>query len=422
MSENLPIIDAEIIEIDDTRIALKSAQCNDLNVFSMWQKYANLWANSIRLKVATSENVQNVELITAGGVSISYRVNGEVISDRTRREYVRNADRFFVWLRDTHAGSLLALIKGGAVAEYAAEIASKSPATQAAYLGAPRRFFDWASNTIDKFAEGLGAIWQLPNPFNGIKPPAEYEGFKHDALSAQDAAKLIHSCKPTTGRTTAEGKSDKRCGVRNADRDSLVCNLALRLGLRCVEIARLTVGDIDLKGNRVYVLGKVGTDKVPVPIQNAEALRAMLKDATKGRDSSAPLIQSISRRNGRGNGEGITADAVQRIIRRRLKDAELWKRGRVTPHSLRHTAETLALIAMKKRDGFADIRKSAQLLRHSAKTAERYAHDLERQQNECAELISTELDAALIAAEAKPKRSNRRKKKTKTNKRSGARK
>lgn len=404
MQRETQILEAEIVENDDTQNALKQACFADFDMFGMWQKYAEFWARSIRMKIIKGE-ARRVTYKTPAGVCIDYDVAGEVISDRTRREYIRNAERFFVWLRDNKGGSLLSLTKGGAAIEYAAAIADKTPATQAAYLGAPRRFFEWARNTIDPFSNGFGAIWGTVNPFNGIEPPPECEGFKHDAISARDAAHLIAtaSVRSTGTRTTAKGKADARCGKRCAERDALVCSLAVRLGLRCVEIARLTCGDVDLKNNRIWVLGKVGASKVEVSFPKADTIKAQLKKAIEGRSPADPLIISQSRRTGHGNGEGITTDAVQRIIRRCLRDADLWQPGRVTPHSLRHTAETLALIEMKKRDGVADIRKSAQLLRHSEQTAKRYAHDLERKENECAALISSAIDAELNAIESQTK-------------------
>lgn len=415
MQNNSQIVDANLIEIDASETMLKPASFTDFAMFRMWQKYACLWARSIRIKVGKGE-ARHVAYQTPAGVRIDYDVSGEVISDRTRREYIRNTERFFVWLRDNKGDSLLSLAKGGAVNEYAAAIADKTPSTQAAYLGAPRRFFEWARNTIDPFSDGFGAIWGTVNPFNGIVPPPESDGFKHDAITAKDAAHLISTASIRTNnqRTTAKGDSDARCGKRCAERDTLVCSLAVRLGLRCVEIARLTCGDVDIRNNRIWVLGKVGASKVDVSFPKADTIKAQLKKAIEGRSPDEALITSQSRRTGRGKGEGVTSDAIQRIIRRCLRDADLWQRGRVTPHSLRHTAETLALIELKKRDGVADIRKSAQLLRHSEQTAKRYAHDLERKENECAELISSAIDAELEAMKAskrptKRKRSNTRK-------------
>ena len=414
MRDEVQILDAEIVENDTPENTLTQASFADMNVFCMWQKYACLWAKSIRMKIIKGE-ARRVTYQTPAGVCIDYDVAGEVISDRTRREYIRNTERFFVWLRDNKGGSLLSLTKGGAALEYAAAIADKTPATQAAYLGAPRRFFEWARNTIDPFSNGFGAIWGTVNPFNGIEPPQDCEGFKHDAITAKDAAHLIAtaSVRSPGKRTTAKGNADARCGKRCAERDALVCSLAVRLGLRCVEIARLNCGDVDLKNNRLWVLGKVGASKIDVSFPKADTIKAQLKKAIEGRSPDEPLITSQSRRTGR-KGEGVKSDAIQRIIRRCLRDADLWQRGRVTPHSLRHTAETLALIEMKKRDGVADIRKSAQLLRHSEQTAKRYAHDLERKENECAELISSAIDAELEAMKAskrptKRKRSNTRK-------------
>jgi integrase len=143
-------------------------------------------------------------------------------------------------------------------------------------------------------------------------------------------------------------------GGTTRDRDSLILQCGLYMGLRVSEITRLEVPDLDLEAGQCLVReGKGGKDRtVPIPSRLAADLRTWLAGRVVGYVFPSP----------RGSGR-LSSRAVQRMIKRvavraGIPDAE--KPRKVHPHKLRHTFATQAL-----RSG-ADIIEVRDLMGHSS--------------------------------------------------------
>lgn len=144
---------------------------------------------------------------------------------------------------------------------------------------------------------------------------------------------------------------------RRAERDSLVAQCFLFLGLRVAELCKLTVPDVNLEARSVFVnQGKGKKDRyVSIPGKLVEPLRAWI-----GERKAGPLFPSPS-------GGHLTTRCLQGRIPALAKAAGIGKRVRC--HSLRHSYATRLL------ETGATIYEVKELLGHSnIGTTERYLH------------------------------------------------
>ena len=226
--------------------------------------------------------------------------------------------------------------------------------TASTYLTAVRNFFTW-----------LNAETGYPNISAGIKnPKGNRNGHLKDALSVEQARTVLKTIK----RDTLKDK-----------RDYAIIQLLTLTGLRTIEVTRANIEDIrQIDGLKVlYVQGK-GRDQKDDYVKLTGLVETALNEYLEARketeklNGSKPLFVSDSKRN---KGGRITTRSVSRIAKQALLNAGL-NSDRLTAHSFRHTAVTLAL------KGGASIRDVQQMARHANPlTTERYAHDLKRLTN-----------------------------------------
>jgi integrase/recombinase XerC len=144
-------------------------------------------------------------------------------------------------------------------------------------------------------------------------------------------------------------------------RTRAILELLYGAGLRCGELIRLDLGDIDLQARLLRVLGKGAKERiVPYGQRAAEALGLYLP----WRRALCPPTDAllVNLRGGR-----LTDRSVRSIVRRRIRQVAL--SARVTPHTLRHAFATHLL------ERGADLRAIQELLGHaSLSTTQRYTH------------------------------------------------
>lgn len=158
------------------------------------------------------------------------------------------------------------------------------------------------------------------------------------------------------------------CDTDKAKRNQAVLALMARAGLRSCEVVRAKVQDVQVFNGAVVLWvqgkGKLAPDSFVVLNEKA---RAALADylATRGQvEGSDPLIAPLdpAKKN------HLTERQVQRLITRCLSEAEL-KSERITVHSLRHTAASLAIGAG------APLPAVQRMMRHEdPRTTTRYIH------------------------------------------------
>lgn len=224
------------------------------------------------------------------------------------------------------------------------------------YLSAVRLLFVWLEG------ERL-----YPNIAKGVKGPERPRGHAREYLTAEELRAAV---------TTIE--QDEQLSDLDRLRDVALFHLIARTGLRTIEASRATVGDIrrqaDKHGKRHPVLyiqgkGRSSADEYVVLEPAAERpLRAYLK-ARGPLTQEAPLFASSSPRN---RGEALSTRSISRILKGALQAAGLDDR-RITAHSLRHSAVTLAI------QGGASLEQAQAMARHaSPMTTMIYFHNAQR--------------------------------------------
>ena len=243
----------------------------------------------------------------------------------------------------------------------------KRPSTVASYLVAARLFFRWARQ------QGL-----YPDIAERVRGPRIGREHKRDALTIPQVVATL-------------GGIDR--GTLKGLRDYAILSVMVTGGLRCVEVARARIMDFrPLRGRTVlYVQGKGrdehGAEYVKMPGHVEDALRAYL-NARGPAPANAPLFASTSNQNRDGP---LSSGAVSWIVKRAMRGAG-YNDSRLTAHSLRHTAVTLALLGGESLEAVKDFARHS-----SVNTTLIYSHAIARENNTCEDTI-----AAAIFSEAAP--------------------
>lgn len=273
----------------------------------------------------------------------------------TKETYRRALRVFEIWIKDKgyirpqreHILEYKDYLKDKSIVDAGGEVKTLSPLTVTAYLTAVRRFF--------AFLEAEKLYPNIARDIKGLKRP---KGFLKDTLTKDEVIRLLKGIK-------------KDC--LNALRDFAMINLMIRTGLRTIEVSRALIGDIGRDGGEttLKVWGKGRDTKDDFVILTEQAYKPIL-DYIQARGEtklSEPLFISHSNRN---QAEALTTRSVRRIIEDRLTNVGL-KTSKITAHSLRHTAGTMALL------NGADILSVKEMLRHSnINTTLIYTHNINR--------------------------------------------
>jgi integrase/recombinase XerD len=138
-------------------------------------------------------------------------------------------------------------------------------------------------------------------------------------------------------------------------RDFAILNLLVRLGLRAVEVAAVTLDDLDWEAGELVVHGKGRrTERLPLPADVGAAIAAYLAEGRPPCATRAVFVNLNSR-----CGEPMSAEAVADVPGRAAARAGT---ERVGAHRLRHTAATGMLRAG------ASLGEVAQVLRHASES------------------------------------------------------
>ncbi|WP_422803246.1 tyrosine-type recombinase/integrase [Streptococcus sp. FT1-106] len=232
------------------------------------------------------------------------------------------------------------------------------PTTVQNYITATRIFFKWTAQ------EGL-----YPNIAEHVKGAKLDKNHKKDYLTSRQAKEVL-----------AGVQTDSEEGLRNY----AILSLMVTGGLRTIEVSRADVEDLRTVGEStvLYIQGKGREEKteyikISVPVE--KAIRAYLK-ARENVEEGQPLFTSTSNNS---KGKRITTRTVSGVVKTALRNAG-YDSARLTAHSLRHTAITLALLAGR------EITEVQQFARHAnLNTTMIYNHALDQAKNGCSDAISS---------------------------------
>ncbi|MFO7973110.1 MAG: tyrosine recombinase XerC [Candidatus Hydrogenedentota bacterium] len=212
-----------------------------------------------------------------------------------------------------------------------------SPRTTARKLAAIRAIY--------KFFVRTGIMEQ--NPAQAVRSPKLARDLP-EVLSIPEVTTLMEA----PDITTPLGK-----------RDRAILETLYSSGVRCAELAGLTLDAVDLVGGTMVVLGKRKKERIAhLGTCALDALQDYLGVRTSlGHPAHGRLFV-----NARGG--PLTTRSVQRVIEKYVR-AVLPGRRHVSPHTLRHTFATHML------DGGADLRVVQEMLGHeSLSTTQIYTH------------------------------------------------
>ena len=277
-------------------------------------------------------------------------------SKKTIQTYTRALKQFFTFLQ--RQGITAPTVD--TIRAYKKELtASVKPATVQAYIFVVRKFFSWTE------MEGL-----YPNVAGKIKGAKIDREPKKDYLTSSQVKAVLSEI----DRSTIQGK-----------RDYAILALMVTCGLRDIEVSRANKEDLRTVGNNtaLFIQGKGHTEKadfVIVPEATEAAIREYLSAKS---DASEALFTSLSNNS---KGQRMTTRSISGVCKEAMKAAG-YNSERLTAHSLRHTAVTLALIA-----NGGNIQEAQQFARHAnISTTQIYAHNLEKQNNTCSRLVASEI-------------------------------
>ena len=232
------------------------------------------------------------------------------------------------------------------------------PTTVQNYITATRIFFKWTAQ------EGL-----YPNIAEHVKGAKLDKNHKKDYLTSRQAKEVL-----------AGVQTDSEEGLRNY----AILSLMVTGGLRTIEVSRADVEDLRTVGEStvLYIQGKGREEKteyikISAPVE--KAIRSYLK-ARENVEEGQPLFTSTSNNS---KGKRVTTRTVSGVVKTALRNAG-YDSARLTAHSLRHTAITLALLAGR------EITEVQQFARHAnLNTTMIYNHALDQAKNGCSDAISS---------------------------------
>lgn len=272
-----------------------------------------------------------------------YLIEADVAAS-TKDTYRKGLRQFFRWW-ETRGGGELA--RADVLAFKQDKLVHLQANTVGAYLSALKGFFTWLE------AEKL-----YPNVAAGVKGTKVFQGHKKDALTPSQVGHVLEALK---------GSSELEL------RNYAIVNLLVRTGLRTIEVHRANIDDIRNNGAAtvLYIQGKGHQSKDDFVVLTDAAARPIYAylAARKERNASAPLFASMSNKT---MGKRLSARSLREIVKDALRAASL-DSPRITTHSLRHSAVSLALI------GGASLQQAQAMARHSSITTTMiYAHNLDR--------------------------------------------
>ena len=287
------------------------------------------------------------EIVTSNSVTTELAdkfINYLDISEISVKSYVSGIKKFLAFLSDNG----IITPTRDTIIEFKKTLSEKYTAkTTACYLSSVKRFFSWLD------AEGL-----FKDIAKGVKAPKLSHEHKRDAFSAEELGKIISGL----DRSTLEDK-----------RNYAIFTLISATGLRTIEAVRADVGDIrKISGVTVlYVMGKGKTEKdafvkLEKPVLDAINEYLQLRGAVKVNE---PLFASCSKRN---KGGRLTTRTISGICKKAMVNAG-FNSKRLTAHSLRHSAVTIALM-----QGMS-LQDTQSFARHAnIATTTIYAHNISR--------------------------------------------
>ena len=310
-------------------------------------------------------------------------------ADRTKASYAANAMHLFRYLADVRAPRCSAFEVGQFYAHLKekADAGELKAATIAAYIQAAGRVVEWGRMQAQAADDVCGTlnVKQYAALFPGQpfadKPKIErFKGHKRAGLTTQETDAFLNYFEQAARGADSLTRTD-----RTARRNRCMMYLMNELGLRCVELTRLRLRDVQNEGKnlRVGITHKGKTTPSPKYIDRtfkaAEYLSAWIDERTAidhaGTNDFA--FVSLSNRTPHAS-KALTTRTVENVCVAALKAIGA-KCDMITTHSIRHSFATQALEAVPLAERMQAAREIQETMGHSSLdiTLDNYAHDID---------------------------------------------
>lgn len=277
------------------------------------------------------------------------------VSKKTVETYTRAVKQFLKYL---DVNGIIKPIREDILAYRDKLRRTHKPTTVQNYITAVRLFFRWTAQ--------VGAY---PNIAEHVKGAKLDRNHKKDYLTSRQVKKVL---------SVVIGDSLREL------RDYAILSLMFTGGLRTIEVSRANIEDLRTAGNSevLYLQGKgheEKTDYIKLVPAVEDAIRAYLKARGDIQNTREPLFVSTSNN---GSGQRLSTRTISGLVKRALIKAG-YNSDKLTAHSTRHTAVTLALMGGQK------LEEVQQFARHkNLATTLIYAHNIDREKNKCEQTIA----------------------------------
>lgn len=364
--------------------------------------------------------IQTPDWMTIGNTLINAFSHSIQRADRTRISYAASAKHLFSYLARVNAVRCSTL----EVAAFYADLKEKADAgelkaaTIAAYIQAAGRVVEWGrvqAQTVDDMTGGLNAkqyaVLFPGKPF-AEKPKVEtFKGHKRSGLSVKETDAFL---------SYFETQIKDQYGVKQADRlarrNRCMMYLMNELGLRCVELTRLRLRDVQDEGRNVRVGITHKGKSTPCPkyidkdfqtaiyLQNWKRERLTIDNAKE----SDFLFISLSNRTPHTSKQ-LTTRTVENVCVAALKAIGV-KCEMITTHSIRHSFATQALEAVPLAERMQAAREIQDTMGHSSIdiTLTNYAHDIDSKESRIRHIRESQRLERLKLEATPPKEQKRR--------------
>jgi integrase/recombinase XerC/integrase/recombinase XerD len=233
----------------------------------------------------------------------------------TLRAYRETLGRFARVLAEDGAPDAIEEITSEHVVDYLGRFTELSKETRHRYFREVRRFFNWLVEN--------GYIEQ--SPFRGMRnvnvPPRVKQPFAPEEIAA-----LLAAC----------GEPATDTALRNR---AMVLTL-LDTGVRCRELARLRLQDLDLEARRLHIVDGAKGGKQRIAAFAERGHRALRSYLSRRGTEPGPLFAALSPHGALRPGVPLQTNGVKQMLRRLGRRAGVSK---VHAHRFRHTFATWAI-------------------------------------------------------------------------------